>query len=154
MLSSLSDAFFFLTGFPLSGIYSIPTEVGRLIFTTLSYQSYFKFKAQCCFHLEIFLHEPFTRPLQAMVCQDLSNFSSLLQRSLAPPSHHPTQTPAAGQSLLPMDCKAAGKRLGGSGGRNQIFMLQKSFSWDTQLAWLLAIFFSLDGIDSRIKCTH
>lgn len=73
MLSLLSDAFFF-TGFPLSGIYNIPTEVERHIFTSLSYQSYFKLKAQCCFHLENFLYKPFTRHLQATVCQDLSNF--------------------------------------------------------------------------------
>lgn len=53
VLSLLSDAFFF-TGFPLSGIYNMPAEVERLIFTALSYQSYFKFKAQCCFHLEFF----------------------------------------------------------------------------------------------------
>lgn len=72
VLSLLSDAFFF-TGFPLSGIYNMPAEVERLIFTALSYQSYSKFKAQCCFHLEIFfagaIYKTFTshgkpRPLQ------------------------------------------------------------------------------------------
>lgn len=145
VLSLLSDVFFF-TGFPLSGIYNMPAEVERLIFTTLSYQSYFKFKAQCCFHLEIFfctshlqdLYKPCyakTSPISPVYCKGVW----LAWRRL----HHPTtQAPAGGQSLLPMDSKAVGRekgRLGGSGGRNQVFMPQKSFFWDTQLAWLLAV---------------
>lgn len=139
MLSLLSDPFFF-TGFPLSGIYNIPTEVERLIFTALSYQSYFKLKAQCCFHLEIFLHEPFTaftshgmpRPLRFL--QFTAKESGWYKEgSTIPPSH--SNSSWRTQSLLPMDNKAAGRekeRLGGGGGRNQFFMLQKPFSQDTQ----------------------
>lgn len=46
--------FFLFTGFPFSGIYSIAIEVERHIFTSLSYLSFFKSKAQCCFQLENF----------------------------------------------------------------------------------------------------
>lgn len=111
-----------------------------------------------------FLHKPFTRPLQAMVCQNLSNFSSLLQRSLAgmkkaPPSHHPiTQTPDGGQSLLSVDSKAAGRekgRLGGNGGRNQFFYAPEVFFLGCTASLPSGNFFSLDEIDDRMSnATH
>lgn len=96
VLSLLSDAFFF-TGFPLSGIYNTPAEV-ELYLPLFPIKATLNLRHSAVSIWKFFLHEPFTRPLQAMVCQDISNFSSLLQRSLAgmkkaPPSHHPTIPP-------------------------------------------------------------
>lgn len=77
VFSLLSEKFFPLfTSFPLSGIHNVPTEVERQ-----SYLSHFKLKVQCCFHLGKYLYKPFTRPLQATVCQDPSNFHFIATKS-------------------------------------------------------------------------
>lgn len=92
--------FSLFTTFPLSGIYNIPAEVERHTLTSLSYLSYFKLKVQCSFHLEKILHRPFTRPLQASVRQDLSDF----QFAVTEPHGHKEEgagshpSPAGGQS--------------------------------------------------------
>lgn len=74
MLSLLSDAFFFFfTGFPLSGIYNIPAEVEGHIFTSLSYQSYFK-QGAVLFPFWKFFVQAIYKALTSHGMQDLSNF--------------------------------------------------------------------------------
>lgn len=160
MLSLLSDPFFF-TGFPLSGIYNIPAEVERLIFTALSYQSYFKLKAQCCFHLEIFLHEPFTAFTSHGMPRPL-RFLQFTARSLAgtkkaPPSHHPTQTPAGGHShcYLWTIKLQVGRRKDWEAVEVGISFLCSRSLFPRTHSLASGDFFSLDGIDGRMnQYTH
>lgn len=105
---------------------------------------------------KFFLHEPFTRPLQAMVCQELSNFPSLLQRSLAgmkkaPPSHpNPswrTLTAAYGQQV--------GRREEWEAVEVGISFLCSRSLFFLGHSLASGSFFSLDGIDGRInKYSH